>query len=104
MADVTTNINGQQVTLTDNGDGTYRIDLSTQAARAFIRDGELQQLRDERDAKVIERNQAVANIQKALAQRDGYIAQRDALNAEITALNTNIQELVAWLQGQGDVP
>lgn len=103
MADVTTKINEQDVTLVDNGDGTYRIDLNTQAARAFIRNGELAQLRATRDQKVVERDRARANIDKAVAQRDSEIAMKDALNAEITALNANITELVNWLTGQGDI-
>lgn len=104
MADVTTTINGQEVTLTDNGDGTYRIDLTTQAARNFIRLGELADLREQRDAAISFRDTAITEINKAIAQRDSWIAERDARNAEITALNANITELVNWLQGQGDVP
>lgn len=103
MADVTTKIAGQNVTLIDNGDGTYRIDLGTFAARQFIRQGELAQLREARDQKVVLRDNAVEQIAIYAAHRLEHVTIRDTLNAEIAALNGNIAELVAWLQDQGDV-
>jgi len=101
MADVLTTINGEQVTLIDNLDGTYRIDLGTQDARRFVR-GELDQLRAEKDALVQQRTQTVSEIDIANTRRLALIDVRDAINAEIDVLNTNIAELVAWLQGLGD--
>ena len=102
MADITTTIAGQPVTLIDNLDGTYRIDLSTADARRFIRDGELAQLREERDLKVALRDRANERIVAMNDERVKEIVQRDALNADITALNANITELADWLQSQGD--
>jgi hypothetical protein len=102
MADLNTNINGQPVTLVDNGDGTYRIDLNSQQARAFIRDGELADLRAERDLEVEKRDQAVRDINDAVAKRDEAIAVRDAANARIVELNANLAELRDWVIAQGD--
>lgn len=103
MANVTTKIAGQDVTLIDNGDGTYRIDLNTFQARRFIREGELAQLRAERDEKIAQRDLAAFLRDNYNASRLEQVAVRDALVAEIAEINTNIDELVAWLQGQGDV-
>lgn len=101
MADILTTINGEPTTLIDNGDGTYRIDLGTSDARKFVR-GELQQLRAEKQEAIEDRDNANRARQEAIAVRDLAIAERDALNVRIAEINTNIDELVAWLQSQGD--
>ena len=102
MADITTKITGQDVTLVDNGDGTYRIDLLTSEARRFIRDGELARLRAERDRVIAERDRHEELRLLAIAARDQAVADKATEVAKLADLNANIAELVDWLQGQGD--
>lgn len=109
MADRVTQINGQEVTLIDNGDGTFRIDLLTFEGRAFIREGELADLRSERDSRIAQRNErnaAIADLNQRVsaltATRADLITGRDEDNARITELNARISDLVDWLQTLGD--
>lgn len=116
MADFTTKLNDRTVTIKDVTDPGYVapttgsvIELTDAAARAFIREGELAELRAERDAAVEKRNQLIVDIQvlvdlaqKITDKRLATVAERDVLNERITELNTRIPEIVDWVRGQGD--
>lgn len=104
MADITTTINGQPVTLIDNLDGTYRVDLNTSEARRFIRTGELAQLRAERDELVLQRTKLNGARDQAISERDHYIAERQVVQDRIDVIAPIIDELVAFLQAVGDDP
>lgn len=99
--DIVTSINGVAVTLTDNGDGTYNIDLTTSQGRGFIR-AELQQLREDKDVLVRDRDLAELRRARHVAARDSEVVAKSAAAASIDEVNIRIAELVAFLQGQGD--
>ena len=100
MADITIAINGVETVLTDTGSG-FNIDLSTSEGRAFLRE-ELAQIREQKDVLVAERDTAELGRVKSIAQRDGYIDAKGAAIVSIDALNIRIDEIVAFLQGEGD--
>ncbi|HUW94444.1 MAG TPA: hypothetical protein VMW58_01540 [Anaerolineae bacterium] len=101
MANVVTTINNVPVTITDDLDGTYSIDLSTQQARQFIRK-ELDQLREEKQELSAVRDGQEAKRLQYIAMRDSAVASKDEANAKIDNLNLRIAELQAFLQGLGD--
>lgn len=103
MADITTELNGQPVTLIDNGDGTYRIDLGTSDARKFIRLGELEELRGDRDQQKALITLYSDSRDHHTAEKDRYAALRLTAVAERDAINLRIDELVAWLESVGDI-
>jgi hypothetical protein len=109
MADITTKLSDQDVTLKDVTDPAYVppstgyvIELTDAQSRLFIRLGELARLRENRDRDIFLRDDANAQITQLNTTRTEVIAKRDALNASIIEANTRIQELVDWLQSQGD--
>lgn len=102
MADITTKLNGQDVTLIDNLDGTYRIDLNTQDARNFIRLGELVEVRAEKQALVDERDSLNIQLGLSQARTASLVARKAEINTKVDDLNTVIDTLAAWVQSQGD--
>jgi len=109
MADVTTQIRGQDVTLCDvtkpgytpptNG---YVIELNTGQGRRFIRLGELEDLRTEKQEVLALRqiqNDEISHYQTIIVEAR---ASRDEKTARLDELNARIDEIVAWLQSEGD--
>jgi len=100
MADLNITINGIPTVLTDTGAG-YNIDLTTSAGRAFLRT-ELQELRAVKGEKGTDRDAAELGRLKSIARRDAFVDAKNVAIAEITAINLRINDVVAFLQGQGD--
>jgi len=103
MADIIITVNGTPWTLTDDGDGTYSIDLSGPAAR--------QPLRAERDRLLAERQEALALRDEASERRDFHIAGRDEALVDRTfyvdlsnTLLDRINEIRDFLTAVGDDP
>lgn len=103
MADINVTISGIPVVLTDDLDGSYSIDLSTQQARQFMR-AERDALKADRATQLFIRDRAAFERDTAIDSRDVAIAKRDAAVAEATLLLARIDEIRAFLAAVGDDP
>ena len=103
MADIDITVNNQTWTITDDGDGTYSIDLSMAQARQPLR-AERDELKAQRQEALERRDRAVLDRDIAIGQRDEAIARRDAAVAEAAAILVRIDEIRAFLTAAGDDP
>jgi len=103
MADINITINGVVTTLSDDGDGTFSIDLATAQARQFLR-AERDELKARKATLQEERDGHTTNRDLAIARRDSFTAARNAAIAEIDTINLRIDEIRNFLTSVGDDP